>query len=109
MEKTITVDEQVLIYAEKMLPIVLQINDFIKLQTALYESFNSYQGEARKEVEKAKAGQIRQLNILIQNYATLAINLDNMVKAFLKVDADLAKYLSTIAITYINEKESYTA
>lgn len=106
MVNEITVDERIEGYAEEFIPLVLKINEFITLQTALFDEFNSYRGKARNEVETYRKDVIRQLVLLSDSYSCLSENLVNIVIAFLKLDSNAESKIRAFEETIINNYNS---
>jgi len=106
MVNEITVDARIEVYAEEFIPLVLKMNEFITVQTALFDEFNSYRGKARNEVETYKQDVIGQLVLLSNNYTCLAENLLKIVLAFLELDSNAESKINAFQETIINNYNS---
>ncbi|MDD8048710.1 MAG: hypothetical protein PHH04_03800 [Thomasclavelia sp.] len=87
----ISIDEQMVQYAEKILPIVYQITYYQNKQVELFEMFNNYKGGAQKEVLDHQEGVLKQINTIAEGYNMLATNLQELIEAFLKQDTARAQ------------------
>lgn len=95
---TIIINKEIQGYAEEFLPIANQIQYFYDKQSELFETFNSYEGEAKEEIEEYASAQLNQLNMLITGYQTLSANLVSIIETFILADDERAKQFTDTLI-----------
>lgn len=86
MSEIITINEELIRYTEEMLPIALKMEYFARKQQELYDTFNSYIGSAKEEIDTYKEPQMKQIQTLNQGYMCLANNLTTIIQDFLALD-----------------------
>lgn len=94
----IIINKEIQGYAEEFLPIANQIQYFYDKQSELYETFNSYKGGAKEEIEEYASAQLNQLNTLITGYQTLSANLVSIIETFILADDERAKQFTDTLI-----------
>lgn len=96
---TIIINKEIQGYAEEFLPIANQIQYFYDKQSELFETFNSYEGGAKEEIEEYASSQLNQLNMLITGYQTLSAQLVSIIETFILADDEIAKQFTDTLIT----------
>lgn len=104
MAEVISINEEVLAYAKKMIPLVIEMQSFVKKEEAWYGAFDNYVGGAKQEIVDYRDAQLKQFAILMEGYVTLSQELYSIVEAFMSSDEEIAKQFVLDIYTTVGEE-----
>lgn len=78
----ISIDENIIKFANEILPFVRKMQFFTSMQQQLYATFDNYKGGAKKEINEYSEKQMRQLTLMCEGYSVLSSDLIKIIQAF---------------------------
>lgn len=109
MNDEITIDEQIVNYANEMYPHVTSVGLYYAALSDLFDAFTSYRGDARKEIDENYQQIMMQMEQLMNGYSSLIQHLNTMIVAFKEVDEKLATKIMGYVDTIEKNAEKWKA
>ncbi|MGL5259574.1 MAG: hypothetical protein ACRC7V_05640 [Lachnospiraceae bacterium] len=94
---TISIDENILNFTGDILPLVTKMQFFVSMQQQLYAAFDTYRGDAKKEIDEYSERQMKQLTLMCEGYTVLVSNLIEIINAFQVTDAEFSKKIEAFS------------
>ena len=102
----ISISDRLVDYADAFLDEVLKIQDYLIDQSNLYESFQTYRGEAKKEINEYGEAQLGQIQRLSNYYSYLANTLMEIIMLFYETDKISAEKYCSFMISILEKTGS---